>query len=68
MIIPPNALFCLNVKTTLNKWKAITKWKVTAKWKEFSLTYLQLIGGVVEEKREKGKRSNTSGHDLKSFT
>ena len=55
MIIPPNVLFCLNVKTILNKWKAITKWKVIAKWKEFSLTYLQLVGGVVEEKGKEEK-------------
>ena len=58
MIIPSNTLFYLNAKTTLNKWKPI------AKWKEFSLTYLQLVGGVVEEKRERGKMSSTSGHDL----
>ena len=64
MINPPNVLFCLNVKITLNKWKTITKWKVTANWKEFYLTYLQLVGGVVEEKREKGKMSGTSSHDL----
>ena len=48
MIIPPKALFCLNAKTTLKKWKA------TAKKKEFSLTYLQLVG-VVKEKREMKK-------------
>ena len=64
MIIPPKTLFCLNVKTTLNKWKAIAKWKVTAKWKEFSLTYLQLVSGVVEEKRKRGKMFSTLGHDL----
>ena len=62
MIIPTKALFCLNTKITLNKWKA------TGKKKEFfSLTYLQLVG-VVEAKRERGKRSSTSGHDLKLFT
>ena len=55
MIIPPKALFCLNTKITLNKWKAIAKWKVTGKKKEFfSLTYLQLVG-VVEEKKRKEK-------------
>ena len=34
MIILPKSLFCLNAKTTLNKWKAIVKKK------EYSLTYL----------------------------
>ena len=67
MIIPPKILFCLNVKTTLNKWKVIAEWKATTKKKEFSLTYLQFIR-VVEDKREKGKRFNTSGHNLKPFT
>ena len=61
MIIPPKVLFCLNAKTTLNKWKATTKKK------EFSLTYLYFVG-VVEEKKEKGKKSSTSGHYLKLFT
>ena len=41
MIIPSNALFCLNVNTTLNKWKATVKWKITENKKEFSLTYLE---------------------------
>ena len=61
MIIPPNALFYLDAKTILNKWKA------TVKKKKFFLTYLQLVS-VVEEKRERGKMSNTLDHDLKSFT
>ena len=49
MIIPQKALFCLNTKITLNKWKA------TVKKKEFfSLTYLQCVG-VVEKKKGKEK-------------
>ena len=68
MIIPSNALFCLNTKITLNKWKVIAKWKAIGKKKEFfSLTYLQLVG-VVKEKKRKWKRSNTSGHYLQPFT
>ena len=59
--ILPKALFCLNAKTTLNKWKATVKKK---KKKKCSLTQLQLVG-IKEEKMERGKSSNTSGHDLK---
>ena len=62
MIIPPKALFCLNVNTTLNKWKVTAKWKATENKKEFSSTYLEFVG-VVEEKRER-KEVNTSGHYL----
>ena len=58
MIILSNVLFCLNVKTILDKWKAI------AKKKKFSLTLLQLVD-IEEEKRERRKSFNTSGHDLK---
>ena len=54
MIIPPKALFCLNVNTTLNKWKVTAKWKATENKKEFSSTYLKFVG-VVEEKRERKK-------------
>ena len=61
MIILPKALFCLNAKTTLNKWKATVKKK---KKKKCSLTQLQFVG-IKEEKMERGKSSNTSGHDLK---
>ena len=54
MIIPPNALFCLNANTTLNKWKATAKWKAIENKKESFLTYMELVG-VVEEKRERKK-------------
>ena len=45
MIIPPKALFCLNVNTTLNKWSEKQgKWKATESEKEFILPFFNLPG------------------------
>ena len=55
MIIPQKALFCLNTKITLNKWKATAKWKATVKKKEFFFFNLPAMCRCYREKKGKEK-------------